>query len=112
MSMKIFTLSAVTVLVYGLMIALSGTSNFPSYSERRTPPAEEEGNQRFAALWDGSLSSGDPPVQDWDGPRDKSEAPGSYKGTESQAQNRPVRWIGIMFILVWIFVSVRLLSTD
>ncbi len=113
MSMKIFTLSAVCVLVYGLMIALSGTTSFPGYSEERDVPGPAEGHQQVAVMIDGSIHGpGAPSIQDLNRYGAEAEEMDRQEGSETQSKNRPIRLFGVMFILVWIYVSVKLLSTD
>lgn len=107
--MKIFTLSAVCVLVYGLLIALSGTTSFPGSSDERNDVI----HQQVASLFDSTLAvSVSPKVEDWDGTGPVVEdgregGQGGFLG-----KNKVIRLLGIMFILVWIYLSVRLLSAD
>jgi hypothetical protein len=112
MSMKIFTLSAVCVLVYGLMIALSGTTGFPEYSVGRTDfnPGE---HRQVATAYDTALPpSVTPALQDWGKPEKQLRAEDTGNEHPVGSKNKPIRLFGILFIVVWIFVSVRLLSTD
>jgi hypothetical protein len=118
MSMKIFTLSAVCVLVYSLMIALSGTTGFPGYSEERIFPRPDDGNQQqVAAVFNHDLSgsgsgSALPSIQDWNRSNKEFRRTDFEEGEETNGINRPIRLFGIMFILVWILVSVKLLFLD
>lgn len=115
MSMKIFTLSALCVLVFGLMIALSGITDDPGLTERRTAPADlQEGDRLLASLWDPPQSAGTAyeEVRDWDGHTERSTAPASARPNTGGTADRPIRLVGLVFIVLWVFVSVKLLSAE
>jgi len=112
--MKLFTLSAVCVLVFGLMIALNGTTRFTGHSEQEPLLALEEANPLVSSVWDTAPGTGRayPRILDWDDPGERSHTPGPAQKHEAGTRARPVPLVGILFILLWIFVSVRLLSAD
>ncbi len=114
MSMKIFTLSAVCVLVYGLMIALSGTTSFPGYTEERSFLSPEERREVVTAAYraDEPAVMGSPSIQDWNRSVNEYGLTNAGSTEIAETDGRPIRLFGIIFILVWIWVSVRLLSLD
>jgi len=114
MSMKFFTLSAVCVLIYCLLLALSGIPGV--YEEQSHVVAKlRMGNQeslsapadppRFTAA---AVSSIDPAkgLSDWvgAGPDQRDEGNGDY--------GRQVRTIGLLFIVGWVFISFKLLTLE
>jgi len=112
--MKIFTLSAVCVLVYGLLIALSGTTSLPGSLDERAFLTPEDRQAAVTAAY----RAGDPlpvataSIQDWNRPARAARASDSQSAEALEAGSRPIRLFGILFILVWIWVSVKLLSLD
>jgi len=106
--MKIFTLSAICVLVYGLLVALSGITSFPGYSSER----DELTRQQVTSLFDAPVAvSVSPAAQEWEAARAALDGADEDAGGR-QGKDTMVRLLGVMFILVWIYVSVRLLSAD
>ncbi len=114
MSMKIFTLSAVCVLVYGLMIALSGTTSFQGYTDESDFVRSEDRREVVSAAYRSAepAAVNSPTIQNW------NRSVGEYGLTDGQSPNgiqagsRLIRLFGVVFILVWIWVSVKLLSLD
>jgi len=94
------------------MIALSGTTGFPEYSAERTDfnPGE---HRQLASAYDTALPpSVMPTLQDWGNPGKQLRSEDTGNEHPAGRKNKPIRLFGILFIVVWIFVSVRLLSTD
>jgi hypothetical protein len=114
MPMKYFTLSAVCVLIYCLLLALSG---IPGVYEEQTPVLEKfrMGNQESLSASAESVrvaaaasSSTEPAkgLSDWigTGPQDGYGRGGDY--------GRQVRTIGLLFIVGWVFISFKLLTLE
>jgi hypothetical protein len=113
MSMKIFTLSAVCVLIYTLMISLSGVTSLPGYGEKHAISEPEKGPLESASLVASSRTDlPQPRIQNAYPPSERGESQAGVQGKGFGIGTHPIRWAGIVFLLLWVFVSVRLLSTD
>ena len=110
MSMKFFTLSALCVLLFCMLLALSGTTDLPGQREfgsglNPVAPKPPMGNQDPGTT---------PPrfqrVQDWSETR--SSGTSGIEAIHEISKSPEVRLIGLFFIVGWIFLSFKLLSTD
>ena len=112
--MKLFTLSAVCVLIYGLMIALSGITNFSPINQEKEflkRPAQVNTGEVYRDI-DNPVSK-PPAVQDWN--HNKKENRSGDEGSLKErlfSGNKVVRIIGILFILGWIALSIKLLASE
>ena len=112
MSMKFFTLSAVCVLVYCFMMVLTGITDLGqedlkpvtklSLGNRKTVELSKDTPGATAVLASGDLASS---LEEWGtpGPEDKTDGGRDYA--------RQIRSFGILFILGWVFISFKLLSS-
>lgn len=109
MSMKYFTLSAVCTLVFCMLIALSGTTDFP---EDRAEWIRAYRTTNATKIH-GSDAPGAPPaaraLMDWSEQGDVVQE--GVGGVGDADQGRQVKLFGVLFILGWVFLSVRLLSS-
>ena len=114
MSMKFFTLSAICVLVYCLLLALSGVSGL-NEAELDGWEKLRLGNQRSLAV--------DPKNSSIETATSKSESPvqllDEWKGVNAETRKandrnygRQVRTFGILFILGWVVISFKLLDGE
>jgi hypothetical protein len=108
MSMKYFTLSAVCMLIFCMLLALSGTTDFPGNRPEIVPssglsPPSPELNQPGKGQ---ALASAYPAPQDLQSQADTDDRPAAV---EDPTRNRPVFLVGVVFIAGWVLLSFRLL---
>ena len=114
MPMKYFTLSAICVLIYCLLLVLSGI-----------PGAYEEQSRTVSKLQMGSPKSLPTPADSSRyapaaiSPADPAKGLTDWMGAELEQKKagdgtygRQVRTIGLLFILGWVFISFKLLTLD
>jgi hypothetical protein len=110
MSMKFFTLCSLCVLVFCMLLALSGTTDLPGESEFGSsltlvspipPPGDEAADPIHPPIYR---------IQDWSETR--SSGTSGMEAIHEIIRNREVRILGVLFIAGWIFLSFKLLSTD
>mgnify|MGYP001552345462 CR=1 FL=1 len=109
MSMRYFTLSAVCMLIFCMLLALSGTTDFPGIPQETVPPS-------------GVTSAGPGPSHSGVGEAMASLYPlpeTSERHTETGSRgatqggvtsNRPLLLLGLVLLGVWVLLSFRLLS--
>jgi|GEM_PF-1437576 len=109
MSMRYFTLSAVCMLIFCMLLALSGTTDFPGTPHEIVPPSGA------ASAAPGSSHSGVGeamasvyPLQEDSNPY--AGAGGNGVTADGVAGNRPFLLLGFVLVAVWVLLSVRLLS--
>jgi hypothetical protein len=107
--MKYFTLSAVCMLIFCMLLALSGTTDFPGNRAEVVPPSvlavtPPESNQP---------GKGQAPASLYPAPQDPQPLADTDESSETVAtipRNGPLLLLGVVFIAVWILLSFRLLS--
>ena len=115
MSMKFFTLSSVCVMVFCMLLAVSGTTDL-SRHEKVFYGQMDSGTSSFAPgrtedarVIHVSPSSSEPSVGL------AAEMEGAQKEHKDPHQvdfNRQVRIFGLLLVLAWVFISVKLLSSE
>lgn len=109
--MKFFTVTAVCVLVFCMLLALSGTTDLP---EQNPPsPSSAELLSSSADATAGPTVARPPthrPLAEWS--QDSRALPSGLAALREISRNRQIRLIGLFFIAGWIFLSFKLLSTD
>ena len=111
MSMKFFTLSAVCMLIFCMLLALSGTTDFPGDHPEMvsrfgsvsppTVPSQQEKGQAMASAYC-------PPV----GSDRQAETESSRVTKGGIARNHHLFLLGGLFIVGWILWSFKLFSKD
>jgi hypothetical protein len=109
MSMKFFTLSAVCMLIFCMLLALSGTTDFPgghpeiaSRSGLVSPPPVSSQLEKGEAR----ASVHSPPAR----PEPQGNTESGMGTTGSVARHGHLLLLGAVFIVGWILLSFRLLS--
>ncbi len=112
MSMKTFTLSSVCVLVYCMLLAVSGTTDLlekkDNFLEQLSLGTYQESQQDDSkplqvAFATGKMSAG---LQDWTGGVSKPKVKPVPKEANYHLQ---IRVVGLLFLAAWIFISFKLL---
>ncbi len=110
MSMRYFTLSAVCMLIFCMLLALSGTTDFPAVHDEIVSPAGIR-----APIPEPTQSTTGEAVaavvrlpQDPEPTTDTGDATQAIGGT---ARNRPLLLLGIALVAGWILLSFRLYSS-
>lgn len=107
MPTKYFTLSAVCMLVFCMLLALSGTTDFPGGHPGIVPPSalvspapglDRPGTGEAVASFLPVAGAQQATVQ------------GSAPAAEGKGQNRPLFLFGVVFLLGWVLLSFRLFS--
>ena len=114
MHMKFFTLTAVCVLIFGLMIVLGGITTIPGTVQEREYNGHQGKSKEIRETRDQSNPGATSPGFSEIDPRG-NRAPVIACETAKETsffQNRHIRILGMLFILGWIIVSVRLISAD
>jgi len=111
MSMKFFTATAVCVLVFCLLLALSGTTDLPpqnapspSFTSPSTPSHEATTASGVARPTAARR------LTEWT--EENRSLPSGLATLREISRNRQIRLIGLFFIAGWIFLSFKLLSAD
>ena len=112
--MKFFTLSAICVLCYCLLLALSGVSGLTG-DELKGLENPRVGNHQSALLNPKDLSV--EIAKPHPGPPVKFAPEWKYTASDTQIENerkfgRQVRTFGILFILGWVVISFKLLGRE
>ena len=105
MSMRYFTLSAVCMLIFCMLLALSGTTDFPATPHEIVPPSTAPGLSHSGV---GEVMASVCPLPESSephaGPGGKGITGGGVTG------NRPLLLLGFVLVVVWVFMSFRLFS--
>jgi hypothetical protein len=111
MSMRYFTLSAVCMLIFCMLLALSGTTDFPGTPEEMVPPS----GAVSAVPGSNHSGMGEAMASVVSLPED-SEPPAGTGGRGVTAGgvtgNRPLLLLGFLLVAVWVLLSFRLLSNS
>jgi len=105
MSMRYFTLSAVCMLIFCMLLALSGTTDFPGTPPEIVPPP--------AAPVLNPSGVGEAAASVYPLPEDSdSDARADGKGLtgEGVTGSQSLLLLGFVFVLAWVLLSFRLLS--
>ena len=109
MSMKYFTLSAVCMLIFCMLLALSGTTDFPgghleiaSRSGLVSPPPVPSQPEQG----DATAPVQPPPAR----PEPQGDTEGGLGTTGGVARHGHLLLLGAVFIVGWVLLSFRLLS--
>ncbi len=109
--MKFFTVTAVCVLVFCLLLALSGTTDL---SQQNAAPPSSAGLSASAPDTAAGQAVARPaprrPLPEWS--EESRALPSGLAALREISRNRQIRLIGLFFIAGWIFLSFKLLSTD
>ena len=106
MSMRYFTLSAVCMLIFCMLLALSGTTDFPGTPHEIVPPA----GAPSAAPGSSNSGVGEAMASVYPLPEDLE--PHAGKGGRGVTGNRPFLLLGFVLVAVWVLLSFRLLSNS
>lgn len=110
-SMKFFTATAVCVLVFCLLLALSGTSDLPQQSPPSPSPAHLSASSSDPAAGPAvARPTAHRRLPEWT--EEHRPLPSGLVAVREISRNRQIRLIGLLFIAGWIFLSFKLLSTD
>lgn len=106
--MRYFTLSAVCMLVFCMLLALSGTTDFPGIHHESVPSS-------YAVSLASGLTEntqGQAGVSAVSPAGDSRPFAGPNPGKEEQgmASNRPLLLLGFLLVAAWVFISFRLFS--
>lgn len=124
MSMKYFTLSAVCVLVFGMLLALSAVTDlsggsFGPFSPDHLVSGADSGasHQTLASAAELARVRIDseaplPRIADWNSEELGKPAPDPAPPAEKPEAETGLRFVGLLFIIGWVFLSSKLLSTD
>jgi hypothetical protein len=109
MSMRYFTLSAVCMLVFCMLLALSGTTDFPSPPREIVPPSDT------APVAPGPIHTGVGEAAASVYPRPEGSVPDAEAGGISMTgrglpRSRPLLLLGFLLVAAWVLLSFRLLS--
>lgn len=110
MSMKFFTLSAVCVLVFCMLLALSGTADLSGQSELASSLSLTSSRPQLDEAGRASVHPRAPRISDWS--ETYSPLTSGMAIIREITQNRLIRLVGVLFLIGWIFLSFKLLSTD
>ncbi len=112
MSMRYFTLSAVCMLIFCMLLALSGTTDFPGeYRGMVSPPGASATHSGETQLGEKKSAASAALVPIDYGPaarRDRIEEAERGK----IAGSRSLLYLGILLVAVWVLLSFRLLSNS
>ena len=111
MSMRYFTLSAVCMLIFCMLLALSGTTDFPGTHHEIVPPSGA------ASTAPGPSHSGVAEAMASVVPLPEDSEPHAGTGSRgtmggSVAGNRPLLLLGFVLVVAWILLSFRLFSNS
>ena len=109
MSLRYFTLSAVCMLIFCMLLALSGTTDFPGTHHEIVPPSGA------AYTAPGHSGVGEAMASVYTLPEDSE----GYAGTGGRgtmgggvACNRPLLLLGFVLVAAWVLLSFRLFSNS
>ena len=114
MSMKYFTLSSVCVLIFGLLLALSGVVDTPVY---KTELPTDKNVLALQHAFPDSLIAGEGgstvvnALPEW-GTVMAGEIRTEREGLEGVGNSFKFRMAGIFFVIGWIFFSLKFLSME
>ena len=107
MSMRYFTLSAVCMLIFCMLLALSGTTDFPGTPHEIVPPPTAPG------LSHSGVGEAMASVYPLPADTEPHAGPGGKGRTGAGViRNRPLLLLGFVLVAVWVFLSFRLLSNS
>lgn len=109
--MKFFTATAVCVLVFCLLLALSGTTDLPPQSA--TSQSSTSLSSPSPEITTGPAVAGPATARrltEWT--EENRSLPSGLAALREISRNRQIRLIGLFFIAGWIFLSFKLLSAD
>ncbi len=112
MSMRYFTLSAVCMLIFCMLLALSGTSDFPGGHSGIVSPSGASANATgLSQLGKKEAIASVVPL-----PKDEGLPIGADRIKETEgggkAGNRPLWFLGVVLVAAWVLLSFRLLSNS
>jgi hypothetical protein len=112
MSMRYFTLSAVCMLIFCMLLALSGTTDFPGTPHEIVPPSSAVS----AVPGSSHPGVGEAMASAFSLPEDSSAPHAGTSGSGvtggSSTGNRPLLLLGFLLVAVWVLLSFRLLSNS
>ena len=108
MSMRYFTLSAVCMLVFCMLLALSGTTDFPA------PPRETVAHSVTGSAASGPIHSGvgEAMASVYPFPDDSATRDGTEIPRGGMLRNRPLLLLGFLLVAAWVLLSFRLLANS
>ena len=105
MSMRYFTLSAVCMLIFCMLLALSGTTDFPGTPHEIVPPPSSTG-LGHSGVGEAMASVYPLPVDS-----DPNARPGGSGWMEGgMSGRRPLLLLGFVFVVAWVLLSFRLFT--
>ena len=107
MSMRYFTLSAVCMLIFCMLLALSGTTDFPGSSQEIVPPSTAPGLGHSGV---GEVMASVYPLPEDSNPHAKTGGRGTVGGRLTG--NRPLLFLGFVLVAAWVLLSFRLFSNS
>ena len=107
MSMRYFTLSAVCMLVFCMLLALSGTTDFPGSSHEIVPPSAAPGLGHSGV---GEVMASVYPLPEDSNPHAGPDGRGAVGG--GLTGNRPLLLLGFVLVVAWVLLSFRLFSNS
>jgi hypothetical protein len=112
MSMRYFTLSAVCMLIFCMLLALSGTTDFPgSHSGFVSPSGAAATAPGLGQLGKQEAMASVVPLPEDEGLFAGTDGSKETKGG-NDAGNRPLLFLGIVLVAGWVLLSFRLLSNS
>jgi hypothetical protein len=112
MSMRYFTLSAVCMLIFCMVLALSGTTDFPeSHGGLVSPSGSSSPAQGLCQLGKREAMAAVVPLPAEGEPCADTKG-GGDRPLRNERRNRPLLLLGILFGAAWVLLSFRLLSNS
>lgn len=110
MSMRYFTLSAVCMLIFCMLLALSGTTDFPgSHDEIVASSGAASNAPGLSHLGKKEAMASVYPLPEGAEPQAGTTSTGETLGS-GVARNRPLLLAGIALVAAWVLLSFRLFS--
>ncbi len=111
MSMKYFTLSALCVLVFCMLLALSGTTDIPDKDSKTPAPHQHDPLNPFIRNLGDSPSHAHQ-LQDWFEPKNHpSPILAGLETLDGMIQSRALRLMGALLIVGWVLASYKILTS-
>ncbi len=110
MSMRYFTLSAVCMLIFCMLLALIGTTDFPgSHQGIVSPSVSVFPAQDSSLAGTGEAMASVVPLPGDSGPQTPEDiAPEAAPA--GVARNRPLLFLGVFFVAAWVLLSFKLFT--
>jgi hypothetical protein len=111
MSMRYFTLSAVCMLVFSMLLALSGTTDFPGARQEAGSPS----GSAFTAPDLDPPATGESmatvvPLPEDSKPQAAETVSAGDAVNGGWAHNRPLLFLGALFVAAWVLLSFKLFA--